>query len=152
MTSKRRQHVINHSRRCKANQRERNRMHSLNAALDRLRTRMPLPQSVGSYDSRRTLQKLSKIETLRMALNYICLLKNILQNERKVTTEEMVAELSVKISTVTSNLLRSRLHIDPLVLQGILLEEDFELFGREAFQEDGEYNFCHDILNMNKIY
>ncbi|XP_024081864.1 neurogenic differentiation factor 1-like [Cimex lectularius] len=50
-------------RRSTANARERNRMHSLNAALDKLRSHLP----VDLEDQ----QKLSKIETLRVACNYI---------------------------------------------------------------------------------
>lgn len=53
-------------RRAKANCRERNRMHGLNKAMDMLRTCVPL---INSYN-----QKLSKIETLRMA-RYIFNLK-----------------------------------------------------------------------------
>lgn len=47
-------------RRVKANCRERNRMHGLNQAMDILRERVPLK-------SEHTHQKLSKIETLRLA-------------------------------------------------------------------------------------
>ncbi|EPQ07388.1 C-X-C motif chemokine 14 [Myotis brandtii] len=50
------------SRRVKANDRERNRMHNLNAALDALRSVLPsFPDDT----------KLTKIETLRFAYNYI---------------------------------------------------------------------------------
>ncbi|VDO73209.1 unnamed protein product [Onchocerca flexuosa] len=47
-------------RRQKANTRERNRMHGLNRALDKLRQRVPITTQH---------QKLSKIETLRLASN-----------------------------------------------------------------------------------
>uniref|UniRef100_A0A1I7VW30 BHLH domain-containing protein n=1 Tax=Loa loa TaxID=7209 RepID=A0A1I7VW30_LOALO len=52
--------AINKSRmrRQKANTRERNRMHGLNRALDKLRQRVPITTQH---------QKLSKIETLRLA-------------------------------------------------------------------------------------
>ncbi|NWS37875.1 NGN3 protein, partial [Probosciger aterrimus] len=50
------------SRRMKANDRERNRMHHLNSALDALRSVLPtFPDDA----------KLTKIETLRFAHNYI---------------------------------------------------------------------------------
>jgi len=53
---------IKKTRRVKANDRERNRMHMLNDALDRLRTVLPtFPEET----------KLTKIETLRFAHNYI---------------------------------------------------------------------------------
>ena len=53
---------IKKTRRLKANDRERNRMHNLNSALDKLRTVLPTyPEDA----------KLTKIETLRFAHNYI---------------------------------------------------------------------------------
>ena len=54
-----------------ANTRERNRMHGLNDALDILRNVVPLANHH---------QKLSKIETLRLARNYITALSNMLQS------------------------------------------------------------------------
>lgn len=50
-------------RRQKANTRERNRMHGLNRALDKLRQRVPITTQH---------QKLSKIETLRLARYTFC--------------------------------------------------------------------------------
>uniref|UniRef100_A0A8D2NH43 BHLH domain-containing protein n=1 Tax=Zonotrichia albicollis TaxID=44394 RepID=A0A8D2NH43_ZONAL len=58
-------------RRMKANARERNRMHGLNAALDNLRKVVPCYSKT---------QKLSKIETLRLAKNYIWALSEILRS------------------------------------------------------------------------
>ncbi|XP_073343817.1 neurogenin-1 [Pagrus major] len=55
-------HVVKKNRRVKANDRERNRMHNLNDALDELREVLPaFPDET----------KLTKIETLRFAHNYI---------------------------------------------------------------------------------
>ncbi|XP_062856043.1 neurogenin-1 [Trichomycterus rosablanca] len=55
-------HVVKKNRRLKANDRERNRMHNLNDALDTLRGVLPaFPDDT----------KLTKIETLRFAHNYI---------------------------------------------------------------------------------
>ncbi|XP_028816751.1 neurogenin-1 [Denticeps clupeoides] len=55
-------HVVKKNRRMKANDRERNRMHNLNDALDALRGVLPaFPDDT----------KLTKIETLRFAHNYI---------------------------------------------------------------------------------
>ena len=60
---------IKKTRRVKANDRERNRMHMLNHALDRLRTVLPtFPEET----------KLTKIETLRFAHNYIWALSQTL--------------------------------------------------------------------------
>ncbi|NWH76208.1 NGN2 protein, partial [Piaya cayana] len=61
---------IKRSRRLKANNRERNRMHNLNAALDALRDVLPtFPEDA----------KLTKIETLRFAHNYIWALTETLR-------------------------------------------------------------------------
>jgi hypothetical protein len=60
---------LKRTRRVKANDRERNRMHMLNDALDRLRTVLPtFPEET----------KLTKIETLRFAHNYIFALSQTL--------------------------------------------------------------------------
>uniref|UniRef100_A0A183CZN9 BHLH domain-containing protein n=1 Tax=Gongylonema pulchrum TaxID=637853 RepID=A0A183CZN9_9BILA len=61
-------------RRNKANARERRRMHNLNQALEQLRNTLPqLPDE----------PKLTKIETLRMANNYIYALTQILRDSLK---------------------------------------------------------------------
>ncbi|XP_042309201.1 neurogenin-1 [Sceloporus undulatus] len=63
-------HTIKKTRRVKANDRERNRMHNLNAALDELRSVLPtFPDDT----------KLTKIETLRFAHNYIWALSETLR-------------------------------------------------------------------------
>ncbi|KAK3091351.1 hypothetical protein FSP39_019175 [Pinctada imbricata] len=59
------------TRRSKANDRERNRMHGLNDALERLRKVLPTNNSGEN--------KLTKIETLRMAYNYIWTLSQTLE-------------------------------------------------------------------------
>uniref|UniRef100_A0A8C6MBT9 BHLH domain-containing protein n=1 Tax=Nothobranchius furzeri TaxID=105023 RepID=A0A8C6MBT9_NOTFU len=60
------------TRRIKANDRERHRMHSLNSALDALRSILPsLPEDA----------KLTKIETLRFARNYIWALSETLRED-----------------------------------------------------------------------
>lgn len=62
---------IKRTRRMKANDRERNRMHMLNEALDKLRTVLPtFPED----------NKLTKIETLRFAHNYIFALSQTLDS------------------------------------------------------------------------
>ncbi|XP_056425433.1 neurogenin-1 [Hyla sarda] len=63
-------HTIKKTRRVKANDRERNRMHNLNSALDELRSILPcFPDDT----------KLTKIETLRLAHNYIWALSETLR-------------------------------------------------------------------------
>lgn len=62
---------IKKNRRMKANDRERNRMHMLNDALEKLRVALPtFPEDT----------KLTKIETLRFAHNYIFALEQVLDN------------------------------------------------------------------------
>lgn len=119
------------NKRFKANQRERARMHSLNKAYDRLRDRFPVPQVIGCFgqDECKVMQKLSKIETLRLACNYIQLLADVLENEKKVTKAELVDRLSVKISSMTSNLIKTRLEMDPELIDGLI-------WGNNGGQED----------------
>lgn len=81
-------------RRNKANARERSRMHGLNAALDKLRTVVPINSKS---------QKLSKIETLRLARNYIKVLGAILDdgsNGEALDAMNFAKMLTVGISQV----------------------------------------------------
>ncbi|XP_068129849.1 neurogenin-1 [Hyperolius riggenbachi] len=80
------QHTIKKTRRVKANDRERNRMHNLNSALDELRSILPcFPDDT----------KLTKIETLRFAHNYIWALSETLRlaDHCKDKTEKEVVRL-----------------------------------------------------------
>ncbi|GFY26299.1 neurogenic differentiation factor 2 [Trichonephila clavipes] len=90
-------------RRHKANARERNRMHSLNAALDMLRERMPI---------QKTSQKLSKIETLRLARNYIAALSEILQDNTKMDALNFTQILSRQMSVPTINIIANYFNVD----------------------------------------
>ncbi|CAG9862295.1 unnamed protein product [Phyllotreta striolata] len=92
-------------RRYKANARERNRMHGLNAALDRLRSHMPI--HLIHSDNTSAPQKLSKIETLRLARNYIAALTQTLQEERPMEMMRFIGILSSEVSQTTANLLTS---------------------------------------------
>uniref|UniRef100_A0A2A4JXY8 BHLH domain-containing protein n=1 Tax=Heliothis virescens TaxID=7102 RepID=A0A2A4JXY8_HELVI len=70
---------IKRNRRMKANDRERNRMHMLNEALDRLRCVLPtFPEDT----------KLTKIETLRFAHNYIFALSQTLDSLDNINSGE----------------------------------------------------------------
>lgn len=77
-------------RRCAANMRERNRMHVVNFAFDRLREVVP------SYPANR---KLSKIETLRMACSYIQELTNLLKSSAVVQGTDDVPVLTSQPNT-----------------------------------------------------
>ncbi|XP_059061384.1 basic helix-loop-helix neural transcription factor TAP [Achroia grisella] len=74
---------IKRNRRMKANDRERNRMHMLNEALDRLRCVLPtFPEDT----------KLTKIETLRFAHNYIFALSQTLESLDNVNPGQIPPE------------------------------------------------------------
>lgn len=83
-------------RRMKANDRERNRMHMLNEALDRLRTVLPTyPEDT----------KLTKIETLRFAHNYIWALSQTLhcvQQEVTLNVGSVVVSIGSAGNKITS--------------------------------------------------
>ncbi|KER28009.1 hypothetical protein T265_05056 [Opisthorchis viverrini] len=109
-------------RRERANARERSRMHDLNSALDTLRKHIPLSNelyptvkqnpSVSKVTSSvrpagHLNQKLSKIETLRLARNYIILLVSILRTKQTPTTEQVVNCLCRGLSQITTNQISS---------------------------------------------
>ncbi|KAF9796138.1 hypothetical protein SFRURICE_013602 [Spodoptera frugiperda] len=74
---------IKRNRRMKANDRERNRMHMLNEALDRLRCVLPtFPEDT----------KLTKIETLRFAHNYIFALSETLESLDNINSGQAPVE------------------------------------------------------------
>ncbi|PIO61303.1 Helix-loop-helix DNA-binding domain protein, partial [Teladorsagia circumcincta] len=96
-------------RRIKANGRERQRMHGLNDALDLLRQYIPITAQH---------QKLSKIETLRLARNYILALQRILQTGQPPSPLEYAHQLSIGLSQTTTNMLATLLQVHPRLLLG----------------------------------
>lgn len=94
-------------RRVKANSRERNRMHGLNDALDDLRKHVPCYSKT---------QKLSKIETLRLACNYIGALANILKSGVRPDGVSFAKSLSKGLSQNTMNLVAGCLQLNPRTL------------------------------------
>ncbi|PAV86719.1 hypothetical protein WR25_18083 [Diploscapter pachys] len=94
-------------RRLKANGRERDRMHGLNRALDKLRQFVPLTTQH---------QKLSKIETLRLARNYIAALERMLATGIQPTSLEYAHQLSLGLSQTTTNMLANLLQVQPRLL------------------------------------
>ncbi|ESN90435.1 hypothetical protein HELRODRAFT_70666, partial [Helobdella robusta] len=95
------------ARRIKANARERNRMHGLNDALDRLRKHVPCYSKT---------QKLSKIETLRLARNYIGALADVLKRGERPAPLQFAKALSSGLSQNTVNLVAGSLQINPRAL------------------------------------
>uniref|UniRef100_A0A674D2T5 Neuronal differentiation 1 n=1 Tax=Salmo trutta TaxID=8032 RepID=A0A674D2T5_SALTR len=90
--------------RMKANARERNRMHGLNDALESLRKVVPCYSNT---------QKLSKIETLRLAKNYIWALSKILQSDESPDLMLFVQALCQGLSQPTTNLVAGCLQLNP---------------------------------------
>lgn len=111
-------------RRNKANARERNRMHQINDAFDSLRRRIPIYQCFLVTNEANVAvnaaQKLSKIETLRLAQNYIGLLNKVLTENRSVTTSEFLSILEWKLNQSSANLLRTRLKLDCQLKNGLI--------------------------------
>ena len=101
-------------RRYKANARERHRMHNLNSALDTLREYIPIKNQS---------QKLSKIETLRLARNYIVALREILQKE-EMNDVEFAKILSRQMSQPTVNMIASNFNIHSGLLQERIQESE----------------------------
>ncbi|NXP26277.1 NDF4 factor, partial [Scytalopus superciliaris] len=102
------------ARRVKANARERTRMHGLNDALDNLRRVMPCYSKT---------QKLSKIETLRLARNYIWALSEVLETGQTPEGKSFVEMLCKGLSQPTSNLVAGCLQLGP---QSLFLEKQEE--------------------------
>ncbi|KAL2104096.1 hypothetical protein ACEWY4_000964 [Coilia grayii] len=92
------------ARRVKANARERSRMHGLNDALDNLRRVMPCYSKT---------QKLSKIETLRLARNYIWALSEVLESGGLPDSPGFMEMLCKGLSQPTSNLVAGCLQLGP---------------------------------------
>ncbi|XP_006013974.1 neurogenic differentiation factor 6-A [Latimeria chalumnae] len=90
-------------RRQEANARERNRMHGLNDALDDLRKVVPCYSKT---------QKLSKIETLRLAKNYIWALSEILRAGKRPDLLSFVQNLCKGLSQPTTNLVAGCLQLN----------------------------------------
>ncbi|KAM4795123.1 neurogenic differentiation factor 4 [Rhinophrynus dorsalis] len=91
-------------RRVKANARERSRMHGLNDALENLRRVMPCYSKT---------QKLSKIETLRLARNYIWALSEVLERDQTADGKGFLEMLCKGLSQPTSNLVAGCLQLGP---------------------------------------
>ncbi|XP_028660298.1 neurogenic differentiation factor 6-A [Erpetoichthys calabaricus] len=90
-------------RRQEANARERSRMHGLNNALDSLRKVVPCYSKT---------QKLSKIETLRLAKNYIWALSEILSAGKRPDLLAFVQTLCKGLSQPTTNLVAGCLQLN----------------------------------------
>lgn len=117
------------SGRSKANDRERNRMHQLNDAFDLLRRHIPLvqqpttssssPATSNTSEEELTMPpaavaavKWSKIETIRLAQNYIRALTAMLEQQQVCTQLELWQLLVPQISPTTANRLKLQLRLE----------------------------------------
>lgn len=106
-------------RRIEANARERQRMHGLNNALDSLRKVVPCYSKT---------QKLSKIETLRLAKNYIWLLSETLSTGKRLDLLTFVQTLCKGLSQPTTNLVAGCLQLNTCSLISQPDEESLSLY------------------------
>lgn len=106
-------------RRIEANARERHRMHGLNNALDSLRKVVPCYSKT---------QKLSKIETLRLAKNYIWLLSEILSTGKRLDLLTFVQTLCKGLSQPTTNLVAGCLQLNTCSVISQPDEESLSLY------------------------
>lgn len=91
-----RRRKVSRRQRVAANDRERRRMRQLNAAFDRLRQQIPAPvhasaAAAGSTD-RSHHRPLSRIQTLRLAIDYIAFMMNTLHRSEKLGVGGQYAE------------------------------------------------------------
>lgn len=120
-------------RRHKANARERNRMHNLNSALDTLREYIPIKNKS---------QKLSKIETLRLARNYIIALMVTLQSE-EMNDLKFAKILSRQMSQPTMNMIASNFNIHTALLHERFKESDEKHPNLLSINS----SYCHSRMN-----
>lgn len=107
--------LLDRSRRLKASARERKRRHVLNNALELLRKKVPCIDQ--------NPQKLSKIEVLRLAIDYISMLSYYLKNSQTAVTvcQPSTINSTVKTSTVSMDqavaLSPSPFYVQPKAIQ-----------------------------------
>ncbi|XP_017324697.1 neurogenic differentiation factor 1 [Ictalurus punctatus] len=118
-------------RRMKANARERNRMHGLNDALESLRKVVPCYSKT---------QKLSKIETLRLAKNYIWALSEILRSGESPDLVSFVQALCKGLSQPTTNLVAGCLQLNP---RTFLPEQQSHAHGASVASYASMHPYCY---------
>ncbi|KAK4879122.1 hypothetical protein RN001_007268 [Aquatica leii] len=126
------------NRRMKANDRERNRMHILNEALDRLRCVLPtFPEDT----------KLTKIETLRFAYSYIWALSQTVNNIEKFSSADN-GNVTVNVGNVTvciskeGNTITSK-HCDQGIQTAVVTSGSIN---NASFMQNMDYNLKSDVL------
>ncbi|XP_030649848.1 neurogenic differentiation factor 2-like [Chanos chanos] len=125
-------------RRLKANARERMRMHDLNSALDNLRKVVPCYSKT---------QKLSKIETLRLAKNYIWALSEILRSGRRPDLVSYVQTLCKGLSQPTTNLVAGCLQLSTRSFLTEPCQDPSRYHGNEPFSMHAYSFACRSRLS-----
>lgn len=125
---------IKKCRRIKANDRERTRMHMLNEALERLRISLPtFPEDT----------KLTKIETLRFAHNYIFALEQLLESGNKFNLDmEKLQNFTLSGERFTKEIFHA-IFIDPQPqYQGAYAHPSCNFYGPGSYSNgfNGNYN------------
>ncbi|KAM3864054.1 neurogenic differentiation factor 2-like [Diretmus argenteus] len=124
-------------RRQKANARERTRMHDLNSALDNLRKVVPCYSKT---------QKLSKIETLRLAKNYIWALSEILRSGKRPDLVAYVQTLCKGLSQPTTNLVAGCLQLNS---RNFLTEQQCQEGGRYASSSFSMHSYPYQCARLS---
>jgi hypothetical protein len=117
-------------RRIKANGRERERMKGLNEQLEVLRETIPCFS---------LSQKLSKIETLRLAKNYIEALSEMVQHDRIPDNTHFAQLLCKGLSPNTMNLVAATLCLNPRILQQQQQQQHGNLYSTNMVTMDETY-------------
>ncbi|CAH8640511.1 unnamed protein product [Schistosoma rodhaini] len=126
------------NRRIRANARERSRMHGLNHALELLRRHIPTFS---------TTQRLSKIETLRLAKNYIKTLSELLLMNKTPTPLEMAINLTEGLSQNTSNLIANTLQINPRILIQLQRQQQSSSFLQHHHEQQQQHQQQQQSIN-----
>lgn len=133
-------------KRYKANARERNRMKDLNTAMDSLRKCLPLHQCFDDFNKSPACQKLTKIDTVRLAANYITALSESLHFNTKITFETLLLTLRNDLSQATSNALRHKLKLDDDLQVKLLFMPNEVQFINNNYESDNS-NYASYITN-----
>lgn len=132
-------------KRYKANARERNRMKDLNTAMDSLRKCLPLHQCFDDFNKSPVCQKLTKIDTVRLAANYITALTESLQFNTKITFETLLLTLRNDLSQATANTLRNKLKLDDeLQMKLLIMPNDVQFFNSNIYESDNYTSSYHE--------
>ena len=130
-------------RRARANDRERSRMHGLNGALEQLRRHIPCFTNA---------TRLSKIETLRLARNYIGAISDVLAAGVQPDALAFGRALVEGLSHNSINLVANYLHVSPHLLalpaMAAAAANDFSNAAGTAFGEIREL-LCRQSANSN---